>query len=87
MELNFTIDASLLIDRISRELNRYGGEFKGDVFSGQLKLNIYGAGDFLADYTITGQRISIVIKKKPFLVSNAMAEFNIKKFLNKINTG
>jgi hypothetical protein len=68
IRISFTSSAESLIERAKHEIEKAGGFFSGDSYSG----NFQGKtpiGSISGSYQITGQEIHFSITKKPLLVS------------------
>lgn len=56
------------------------GKFSGDLNTGNFTIPV-GIGDIVGEYQVTDDEISIVITKKPLLVTCKMIESRLKGYL------
>ena len=64
----FSGDAESLMERARQEIVRAGGALDGNATQGSFQAKT-PLGSIQGSYQIVGQEISLVIKKKPFLLS------------------
>lgn len=73
----FSNSADILMNRAKQEIERAGGSFDGDGSRGSFQVKT-AFGTIEGSYQIAGQEISMVIAKKPFLISCSRIEKELR---------
>lgn len=86
MSCQFTINypgpKDEIIAKLQKAILSTGGKFNGDTTNGAFEGNT-PVGDFSGRYSIDGDSVSVLIDKKPWLVSCGRIEDEINNYLNK----
>jgi hypothetical protein len=74
------VPAAELLNQIQKLAQEYSGQLQGDEKSGHVSLRIF-VGTIEGDYAIDGDKLTLNITKKPFLVGYETISTTIKEFL------
>ena len=80
VNIDFNSSAEQLADQAKAAIIGAGGSFEGNAFSGNFSIPT-PLGKVTGSYTIMGQKISIDIMDKPFLVSCNRIETELRNYL------
>ncbi len=75
-----TVPPAELLQEITRLVQDFEGEFKGDEQSGTFQFGIM-MGTLVGKYQVTGDEVSIEILEKPFLIGCGIISQTIKEYL------
>ncbi len=82
MQFEYNKPIEALLKKVKSLASSNNGELKGDNENGTFDIKS-PIGNFQGTYLFKNNKISIDIKKKPFLVSTKLIEQEVKKYLSK----
>jgi hypothetical protein len=82
MKIEYLKSKKDLIEKIRKEIPKYGGKLIGDYKSGHFSVNSQ-IGCFKGLYKVDDKFITLTFEKKPILISKKLIENQIKNYLSK----
>lgn len=76
----FSGNATDIISAAQSAITSAGGNFTGDVNSGEFSLSTF-VGEIKGNYTVSGSNLNIDITDKPMFLGCSMIEAELKKYL------